>query len=248
MILPENGWSIHLDRFPDQRPDKRRKGRVRGLCLHTSGRGILKKAVGGKTPDQAALEYYAKAKYSTHYVLGLERTWQLTNDHERISHVGYLRPGMTAAAVKKWYSSGAWEKELPKAFVARWHAMFPEHASPAHLIPEGYQTPSDAFVAAELIPCTGFAEPIRPGYLYTASQHVQAAFLAVDLAARHGWERGWLTSGCVATHEALAPHDRAKAGQGWDPGILREKPWFDWEFFKAQVRLFQGIYAVAGWS
>lgn len=233
-----SGWSELFERHPDKVKDRDRRGEVYGLCVHTSGAGVNKRAKEqGTHPDQVALDYYEDARYSTHYVIGLEGCWQLTDDMERVQHVGFTDPkrGLGASELRQFYLSGAWETELPPRFVERWKKQWPGYKSPSHLYPSRY--PNDDFVAVECIPCDGFAEPLAPGLRFTAGQHVQVAMLAVDLAERHGWPEGWWKTPRLCTHESLGPHNRLSGSNAWDPGVLRDRPWFDWELVKAQIRL-----------
>lgn len=247
MKLPKEGWSSRYKIHPDNAKDRPRKGKVFGLCVHTSGRGVNKRAKREKKHvDEVALDYYDDAKYSTHYIVGIEDVWQLTNDFERVQHVGFSdkKRGRNAAQLRQWYLSGKWAKDLPKSFVQRWKEAWPGKKSPSHLFPSKY--PSDDFVAAEVIPCEGFAAPIAPGYLFTAAQHVSVALLAVDLSIRHNWPHGWASTSRLCTHESLGPHDRIARGQGWDPGVLRAKPYFDWSVMQAQIRMFQTMIGLSG--
>ena len=235
------GWSAHATRYPDLRKDKPRTDPVFGLCIHTSGSGILKKAKKtGKHPDLVALTYYQTATYSTHYVVGLNGFYQLTSELERVQHVGMAdeKRKRSPAQTRKWYLSGRWREDLPKAFVQRWDRRWTER-SPSHLYPSKF--PNSCYVAVECIPCDGFAAPHGKGR-YTDAQHVWCAVLACDLAERHRWPQGWEASSRLAGHEDLAPHNRITKSEGWDPGGLREEPWFDWDFFYAWVNQGQTLF------
>jgi N-acetyl-anhydromuramyl-L-alanine amidase AmpD len=70
---------------------------------------------------------------------------------------------------------------------------------------------------------------------YTTAQHDATAALASDIAARWGLPDKWHTSGRLATHEDISPLTRSHKGGGWDPGVLRGSPWFDWHYFVERV-------------
>ena len=232
------GWSPFATRYPDLKRDRPRTDPVYGLCIHTSGGGVLTKAKKlGKHPDLVALTYYQSATYSTHYVAGLNGFYQLTSETERVMHIGAAdeKRGRTAAQVRKWYLSGEWRKELPSSFIKRWDERWGSYDgvlnSPPLLYPTTY--PNSCYVAIECIPCDGYTKSLQKGARYTTAQHVWCALLACDMAERYDWPDGWFHSPRLATHEDLAPHNRITKGEGWDPGVLRKNPWFDWKFFQS---------------
>jgi hypothetical protein len=75
------------------------------------------------------------------------------------------------------------------------------------------------------------------GLRFTKAQHEAVARLACDVATRNGWpltERWWRTPRLLG-HEDLSPISRHDSRGGWDPGALREKPFFDWEYVYRRI-------------
>ena len=79
------------------------------------------------------------------------------------------------------------------------------------------------------------AEPMRPGLKFTKAQHDTAAFLAVDIAERKGWPDGWWLTPRLGAHEFFTPISRHNTGGGWDPGITRAKPFFDFDYVQSVI-------------
>jgi hypothetical protein len=52
------------------------------------------------------------------------------------------------------------------------------------------------------------------------------------MAERHGWGEGWQAGPRLLGHEDLNPIQRSAKGEGWDPGGLRERPWFAWRWVR----------------
>lgn len=111
----------------------------------------------------------------------------------------------------------------------------------------GTRTVNSCYVRVECVPCvfhsddglvTGDGvEPMRPGLRFTRAQHDTVAALAVDVARRNGWPEGktwWRTSRLVG-HEDLTPISRHDRNGGWDPGGLRDDPYFDWEYVYERI-------------
>jgi hypothetical protein len=78
--------------------------------------------------------------------------------------------------------------------------------------------------------------PMRAGLRFTRAQHETIARLAWDIAQRHGWPAGaWWRTARLVGHEDLTPLSRHDANGGWDPGGLRDAPYFDWQFVYDQL-------------
>jgi N-acetyl-anhydromuramyl-L-alanine amidase AmpD len=205
---------------------------VFGIAVHCTGSGIVSKALAhGADPFEYALGYYLRPEsYFAHYLIDFDGTiGQIADEHERAPHIGLT------AADRDAYLSGRWKKKLPKAFVSAWTARWPQYRSPSHLYPG--RSPNNAYVGMELLVwqegCAG--EPRTPGAKYTTTQHDAAAALAADVARRWALPAGWPSSGRLACHEDISPLTRTSKGQGWDPGVLRAAPWFDWDYFEGRV-------------
>lgn len=237
-VRPDVNGVSPLGRQPAQlRSDaKDRTVPVWGVAVHCTGSGIVSKAMArGADPLEYTVAHYLDpaTPYYGHYVVGFRgEIVQVADEHENAQHVGF------AAQQRSDFLSGGWGHQLPKAYVDAWHARWPGHASPAHLFPG--PSPNAVYVGMELLcwqpGCAG--APLAPGQLYTEAQYAAAAALAADVARRWGFLAGWAEpgSGMLACHEDLNPLDRTAGGQGWDPGVIRSTPYFDWSHFLAAVR------------
>lgn len=239
----QEGFSEYAEQIADLVRDKRRKGPVYGLCVHTSGSGPLRRAKKtGRRPDEIALDYYDSAKYSTHFVAGHKGLYQITDAREQVSHIGYtggIGGRMSASRRRQWYHSGQWAKAMPK-FTKRWRQAWIGRSSPSALHPSKF--PNADYVAIELLPCTlGFGLPLS-GFRYSMAQHVAVAVVALELAEAFDWPERFEFSGRLAGHEDLGPHNRVgpagrpKDGEAWDPGRHREKPWISWPSIQEWIR------------
>ncbi|MDX1417939.1 MAG: hypothetical protein R3293_27305, partial [Candidatus Promineifilaceae bacterium] len=119
-------------------------------------------------------------------------------------------------------------------------------------------TANSCYIHVECPPCvfhgekrleTG-AEPLRPGLRFTAAQHNTVARLAVDIARRNGWPMNttWWRTPRLLGHEDLTPIARHDSRGGWDPGYLREKPYFDWDYVYGMIEQILGRSSSASTS
>lgn len=252
----QDGFSNYAQRIADLRQDGKRKNKLFGLCVHTSGSGVVKKAKAkGISPDEIALDYYDSAKYSTHYVAGHRGYYQLTDVMEQVSHVGYtdgVGGRMSGSQRRAWYHSGKWAEALP-TFAKRFRKIHPSASSPSALHPSPF--PSMDYAAIELIPCTmGYGDALGPGYKYSLAQHTAVALIALELAEEYGWPDDFEMGGRLSCHEELGPHARIgsyanpRDGDCWDPGRYRETPWISWETIQQWIRMGRrmGVEALAG--
>jgi N-acetyl-anhydromuramyl-L-alanine amidase AmpD len=205
---------------------------VFGVAAHCTGSGIITKALshGADCMEYTVAYYQRPDTYFPHYVIGFDGLIaQVADEHERAQHIGL------AGADRQAYRGGGWKSRLPKGLVQRWAARWPGHKSPSHLYPG--QSPNNVYVGIELLvwqdDCPG--EPRAAGLKYTNEQHDALAALAADIAARWEFPMGWQDSGRLACHEDISPLTRTSKGSGWDPGVMRVSPWFDWDYFKQRV-------------
>jgi hypothetical protein len=209
-----------------------RKIPVYGLAVHTSGSGIVAKALSNRAvPIAYAINYYSRPdSYSAHYVIDYDGTIvQIADEHEHAQHIGFLEEQRQA------FLSGVWEGMLPPELVKRWKSKWAAK-SPAHLFPG--PSPNDAYVGIEMLPVDGTTyAPMASGLKYTTEQHESVAELAADVAARWGLPGGWQLTGRLVGHEDVNPLERSTKTPpaGWDPGGLRDSPWIDWGFIKSRI-------------
>lgn len=209
-----------------------RSSPVYGVAVHCTGSGIVTKALKkARDPFEYAVEYYGSAKfapYFAHYCIGFNgEIAQVADEHENAQHVGF--PPSERAA----FLDGTWADLLPglpgRQVVKRWRQRWPSVKSPAHLFPGS--SPNQVYVGVELLVwqagCAGM--PIDSGGLYTLAQYRALADLAHDIGRRWEFPAGWYRTGRLCTHEDLNPLQRSAQGQCWDPGVMRDRPWFNWD-------------------
>jgi len=211
-----------------------------GLCVHTTGRGIVKKAnKKGTRPIDEAVAYYATT-LGPHYAIGYGgAVYQLQADDRHGAHVGI------SAKERRQYLNGSWVNwkhvvprpqrghVLDTALVIvsdneeRWRTRWPDFKSPQHLYPT--RSPNACYVSIELVPLlTSHPYVQETGLWYTPRQHAMVAILAADIARRYKWPDKWWETPRLVGHEDLDAMARWGHGGGWDPGALRDSSRFDW--------------------
>lgn len=196
-----------------------------GLCVHTTGSGIVEQARKlGRDPFEHAIDYYTRPdSYFAQYVIGWDGAIVGICDEAQVApHVGF--------AERPLYLSGEWARLLPAELVALWRAAWPAHQSPAHLFPGA--SPNGVYVGAELLPLEEYSsrwQPAFQGARFTLAQHQAIVMLGADVARRAAFPAAWQLSSRLCGHEDLNPLTRStrKPPAGWDPGTLRAAPWFD---------------------
>lgn len=187
---------------------------VWGLCVHTTGSGIVDNALKLRVDplDHAVHYYLTPGTFFPHYVCGWDgRLVQVADELERAQHVGF--------AERSKYLSGAWEKAVAPALLARWKARWPGFKSPAHLFPGS--SPNNVYIGVELTPLPK-RDPANG--LFTVEQYRSVAALANDIGTRWALGARWWRGPRLLGHEDLNPITRP----GWDPGALRVVPDFQW--------------------
>jgi hypothetical protein len=231
-------------------------GRVYGLVVHTTGGGLPASAQEkGVYHTVAAVDWYSRS-HGCHYVNGWQGSrggdlLQMANEREQANGVGISNPSEPAKDQRASVEAGRFDADLPEVLVRLWHERWPGHAHSLELLP-GTKTANSCYVHVECVPCvyhfrdelvTGEGvEPLREGLRFTEAQHETVALLAVDIARRNGWpldEEWWRTPRLVG-HEDLTPITRCDPNGGWDPGYLRERPYFDWDYVYELIRRIQG--------
>jgi hypothetical protein len=206
---------------------------VFGVAVHQTGSGVVEDALHVQAdPLEYAVAYYLKPKsYFAHYVIGYTgQIIQIADEHERAPHIGLEE------ADRQLYLSGAWKSTVGEHFTKLWQHRWDGYTSPSHLYPGS--SPNNAYVGMEMIPIIHGADaiPLHPGLLYTKEQHETVARLSFDIAKRWSFPAGWDVTGRLACHEDITPMSRAAKNSGWDPGVLRDAPWFDWPYLVQCLR------------
>jgi hypothetical protein len=208
-----------------------------GALLHTTGRGVVAQAKEEKrTPLDVALETYIASQNGSngyfwggpHYVI----------DHDGGKHQIAPENAMTAHAGggnRAAYLSGHWTGKVSGATLNAWRKQWvARFHHPYALFPS--KSPNHDYVGIEIIPCgAGFGLPMRPGLLFTKEQHDAAAALVADIGKRHGWPGEWHHTSRLVGHEDVDILARMDSKGGWDPGWLRDAPYFDFAYVRSRV-------------
>jgi hypothetical protein len=221
-------------RVPGVRDPKLIKNRKPwGVMLHTTGGGVTSKArKEGKTPLDVALEIYIKAQNGSNgyfwggpnYVIDLDGSiHQIAPDEAQTEHGGGLN--------REAYRSGSWTSRVSPETVRQWRRQWPGIEHPYKLFPSF--SPNTDFIGVEMIPIgNGFGgPPMAPGLRFSRKQHDAAIALGRDLANRFGWPADWASTRLLG-HEDVDPIERYDPKGGWDPGWLREAPYFDFDYVR----------------
>lgn len=211
-----------------------------GLLYHTTGRGLTDQAKREKrTPLDVAIETYIASQNGSNgylwggpnYVMDHDGSVYLMAPEEILTnHAG---PGKTNTRAK--YMDGSWIKLAHPAAVAAWFSQWgPRYKHPYELFPS--KSPNVDYIGIEMIPCgSGFGEPMRPGLLFTKAQHDVAVDLAQEVGDRYGWPKGWYRTPRLVGHEDVDILNRMDKLGGWDPGFLRAKPFFDFDYIRGNI-------------
>ena len=222
-------------------------GSVYGLVVHTTGGGVPSTARRrGIDPVDVALDAYRRS-HGCHYLLGWGGTdvgelLQIAGERAQANGVGMSNKADRNKDQKRSIAEGRFEHDLPSDLVERWRARWPGAENPLDLLP-GTTTANSSYVHLECIPCVwaggvaSAAKPMRPGVRFTTQQHDAVADLAIDVAQRNGWpaDEHWWRTPRLLGHEDLTPISRHNEGGGWDPGYLRERPFFDWDYVYVRI-------------
>lgn len=227
------------------------QGRVYGLVVHTTGSGLPASAdQQGVHHTVRGVDHYSRS-HGCHYLNGWAGAdggdlLQLANEREQAHGVGVTNAKDPSKDQRRSIDAGRFEADLPPALVRLWRERWPDYEHSLALLP-GTRTANSCYVHLECVPCvyhtdhgliTGEGvEPMRPGLRFTQAQHDTVAALAVDIARRNGWPLGehWWRTPRLVGHEDLTPISRHDKQGGWDPGCLREAPYFDWDYVYEQV-------------
>ena len=190
-----------------------------GLCVHTSGRGIVARASRrGEAPIDVALAWYRR-KSGVHYVIGYDGAiYQMLDDDRRGAHVGI------SWLERRRYLSGSWKRHVPPRALREWQRRWPHEKSPQHLYPT--KSPNGSYIGVEMIPLAH--RRIASSFWFTDAQHASVALLYKDWAARHCWGEYHASSPRLLGHEDIDAFARWDKAGGWDPGAMRQLPRFGW--------------------
>ena len=238
------------------------QGKVYGLVVHTSGGSLPGKAIEkGIYPTIAAIDHYSQSS-GCHYINGFKGIME--GDLVQVANENKEAWGVGMTDQRKSIENGRFEKDLPDAVVQLWKTRWPAYSNPMALLPKT-NTANSCYIHVECLPVVYSAynktiidpdnQPMRPGLRFTKAQHDSVAILAYDIAYRNGWpmnQQWWRTSRLLG-HEDLTPLNRLDCSLSkenhcsklpretlnkkrcWDPGGLRENPYFDWDYVYRQI-------------
>lgn len=194
-----------------------------GLCAHTSGRGIVKRANrNGVKPIDLALQWYRGLRRSgVHFVIGYDGTvYQMLEANIRGAHVGISR------RERRRYLNGKWANDVPPGALKLWMKQWEGSKSPQHLYPA--KSVNDCYVGVEMTPLLNATED---GLWFTPEQHRALLELYQQLALMYGWPLCTLSlpNKRFLGHEDVDAYARWQKSGGWDPGALRSNPRFSWQ-------------------
>lgn len=197
-------------------------GPIWGICVHTTGRGVPALALKRhEKPMETALKYYSDpSSPCPHYVIdGLGVVEQVANSHSIVPHVG------VSAIERKSMLNGDWTAHCDPRALKLWRDKWKNYKSPQHLFPTASANAS--YLGIEMIPQL---EKDANGELFTAAQYAALAIFVARLGEIH--EIDIKDPRKLLGHEDLDPFGRWDSKGGWDPGALREKPYFRWDRVK----------------
>jgi len=220
--------ATHTDLRQDLQP---RQSPVYGLCVHTCGEGIIDDAThhGVDPLEYVVAHYLTPGEFAGHYVINYDgHIVQVADENSKAQHVG-----LTPADHANLLTDG-WISLTPAKVVAAWKKAWPGTKAPAFLFPG--PSANQVYVGAEMLPLPSpnYLKQWKPAYdgaRYTQAQHDAVAALAADIASRWSLPSRWQTTSRLLGHEDLNPIQRP----GWDPGALRDSPWFDYVRVKKAI-------------
>ena len=255
-IQAEKQWNASKDR-----PAKWINN-VYGLVVHTTGGSLPGKAItNGIYPTLAAINWYTRGNMhkefhgGCHYVNGWQGIqggdlFQIANEREKAHGVGTVEQ-------RQSISKGNFEKDLPSQLVNHWRKRWPGYKDSLDLLPDGERYANSCYIHVECTPVVYFLRdkkrhkktvisseypPMRAGLRFTKAQHDAIAYLACDIAIRNGWPLGikWWRTTRLLGHEDLTPISRRNKNGGYDPGYLRDRPYFDWDYVYSKIEIIKG--------
>jgi hypothetical protein len=212
---------------------------VWGVLLHTTGRGVVALAQTHKTtPLEEAIKVYIAGQngsqgyywFGPHYVIDYDgKRYQIAPENALTAHAG--------GGNREAYLSGHWTAKCSATTLSAWRKQWPSYQHPYALFPS--MSPNHDYIGVEMLPIgSGFGgTPMRPGLLFTKDQHDSAAELAKEIGLRQGFHDGWHKSSKLAGHEDVDIIERMDPSGhgGWDPGWLRDQPYFDFAYVRSRV-------------
>lgn len=194
----------------------------------------------------------SQAGFSYSPLVGSKKCKQLylTGDRASMRLLGTIRPvRLLQRSAETWEGRRIFGRNTEKPLVLavepageQWVSAV--QTSTGTFIAEGFLS-HNCYIGIEMLPVANDLYGMAPwsqaiwkgwgkpqGFLYTLNQHQALLMLAKDIAERWSLPIGWHRTGRLCTHEDVNPIARhtKKPPACWDPGIIRPKPWFDWNY------------------
>lgn len=194
------------------------KGHWFGICVHTTGRGVPNMAKRlNKTPGEIGVLIYSKLWQSCpHYLIDPTGMIHGITDEKLVApHCG----------VKAWQRNqmldGSWVDHVSSKALYFWNRRWlPRFKSPQHLFPG--ESGNRAYIGIEMIPSLTLID----GSFFNSIQYDTLSALISDIRIRHNMNDD---KNKLVGHEDLQPYERWDNDGGWDPGALRQDPYFFWD-------------------
>lgn len=199
----------------NNKSDRIRQSDVLGIVVHTTGTGVMSTALSKKENSvDTACKIYKNGDVFPGYVIGQQgEIVQIVKDSVRALHAGI------APQEREKYTNGTWKREISPDTLRLWLSRHSDDSSPLDLLPHGAHGVNDVYIGIELIQ---LLEPNSSGFYYTDLQMDALIELIKDIRSRHP------KAVQLLGHEDINPLRRSSKSGGWDPGGMRDKPWFDW--------------------
>lgn len=189
-----------------------------GVCIHTTGSGLLREAKDhGIDPLAMAVELYcgAGANFPHHVIDWAGTILQIADEKERARHAGIDHNE------RALYLSGGWRKKVSAVALKMWDARWPGKKSPLNLFPS--ISPNEDYLGVEMIPLPMVD---KTGSLFTQDQYNSLGDLLADIERRYNIR---VVGQRLVGHEDLEPLTRWTSKGGWDPGAMTTVPVFHWD-------------------
>lgn len=226
-----------------------RRGRVGGVLIHSTGRGLLDSAKKrGLTPDAEAERLYGGALSTfPHYVVGHAAVTSYCDELKWAAHASW------SLAEKSRYAEGGWRaliepdgRAVPSRagtydwWDARWGpARGLAYGSPADMLAQigGAKSPNAVYVGIELVPYADGS--------FSSTQYVALGALVRDVLGRNSFTLplpSSLPQVWLCGHSDISPLRRTEVnGRPYDPDSTGAGPDFDWRALEAAILAPRGV-------
>lgn len=242
-----------------------RRGGTTIFLLHTTGSGIVTKALDAKkNPNLAIPDYYdTPGANGPHEVITCDLfeadpkgmlipdAWRVRAEPDFAPHAGIgpeawdlYRKGFATWARYSWDSANKVliPHAAPLERYNEWRARFPDLESPIDLLPPGCKNPNEVSLAWEM--AQPVVKKVGGGWrtvAFTPRMHDVAAWRLADRAAHYAFPRDLnALRRKMIGHEDIHPIVRYDASGGWDVGAGKRGLW-DWDLFFGRLAYYMQL-------